>query len=306
MCRVPTMYPSSRSSFSRTSSTSMSSRPMRSSSSSILTACRDSEGSASVTKPLSSKSPTERRPAAARAASSSVDAWMTTGSFAVRTNADLVENLEPESGTLNAPCTWPATKSGVRRTSRTVAPSVDAAGSSGGCFATNGPRLSSTIRSMFGGRGQVGAGCVADQQRVAGDQEPRLVATRAVEDLEAAVLRPVAGRVDDADRRVAEGELLSVLERVEVVCRLGRRVDGDGRAVLQREPAVPGDVVGVRVRLEDANDVRPARLRLVEVLLDRVGGIDDHRLPGGLIADQVGRAAEIVVDELAKEHWKRA
>ena len=40
----------------------------------------------------------------------------------------------------------------------------------------------------------------------------------------------------------------------------------------------------------------------VEVLLDRVRGIDDHGLTRGLVADQVGRAAEIVVDELPKLH----
>ena len=82
------------------------------------------------------------------------------------------------------------------------------------------------------------------------------------------------------------------------------RVDVDGHAVLEREPAVPGDVVGVRVRLEHARDPDVPFLRLGEVGLDRVRGIDDHGLTRGLVADQVGRAAEIVVDELAKLHDK--
>ena len=46
-------------------------------------------------------------------------------------------------------------------------------------------------------------------------------------------------------------------------------------------------------------------LRPPEVGLDRVRGIDDHGLTRGLVADQVGRAAEIVVDELAKLHGRR-
>ena len=45
-------------------------------------------------------------------------------------------------------------------------------------------------------------------------------------------------------------------------------------------------------------------LGLGEVLLDRVRGVDDHGLARGLVADQVGRAAEIVVDELPKLHGK--
>ena len=40
-----------------------------------------------------------------------------------------------------------------------------------------------------------------------------------------------------------------------------------------------------------------------QVGLDCVGGVDDHRFAGHLVADQVGRAAEIVVYELLKDHF---
>ena len=83
-------------------------------------------------------------------------------------------------------------------------------------------------------------------------------------------------------------------------------MDVHRQAVLEREAAVTRDVVGVRVRLEHARDPHVALLGLLEVLLDRVRGIDDHGLTRGLVADQVGRAAEIVVDELPKLHEKRA
>ncbi len=59
------------------------------------------------------------------------------------------------------------------------------------------------------------------------------------------MLRPVPGRVDDADDDRAGAELLPVGERLERVLRLRRRVDRDRDAVLEREPAVPGNVVGV-------------------------------------------------------------
>ena len=45
---------------------------------------------------------------------------------------------------------------------------------------------------------EIGPGCVADEERVAREHEPRLVAARAVDDGEAAVLRAVTGRVDHA------------------------------------------------------------------------------------------------------------
>ncbi|MDX6507943.1 MAG: hypothetical protein QOG06_2587 [Gaiellaceae bacterium] len=141
---------------------------------------------------------------------------------------------------------------------------------------------------------EVGSRRVADQQRVAGEQVTL--------DEEAAVLGPVAGGVQDADRDRAEAQLVAVGERLVGELRLGQRVDGDGKVVLEREPAVAGDVVGVRVRLENANDAYAAALGLRELGLDCVGGIDDHGLAGCLVADQVGRTAEVVVHELAKEH----
>ena len=72
---------------------------------------------------------------------------------------------------------------------------------------------------------EVGPRGVADQQRVAGDHEPRLVAARAVDHLEAAVLGPVAGRVHDADDDVAQRDLLAVVERLVRVLGLGRGMD---------------------------------------------------------------------------------
>ena len=80
---------------------------------------------------------------------------------------------------------------------------------------------------------------------------------------------------------------------------------GDRQVVLERQAAVARDVVGMGVRLEDAHEARLLLLRLAEVLLDCVGRVDDDRRPRGLVADQVGRAAEIVVDELAEEHETR-
>ena len=58
----------------------------------------------------------------------------------------------------------------------------------------------------------------------------------------------------------------------------------------------------MRVRLEDPGDSQPAGIGLLEERLDRIGGIDEYSLARALVADQVGRTAEVVVDELAQHH----
>lgn len=75
-----------------------------------------------------------------------------------------------------------------------------------------------------------------------------------------------------------------------------------GEALLEREPPVARDMVGVRVRLEDARQTNRPPLGLVQVLLDRKCGVDDDRDALVLVADEVGRTPEIVVHELREEH----
>ena len=56
-------------------------------------------------------------------------------------------------------------------------------------------------------------------------------------------------------------------------------MDVNPAAVVEREASVAGEMVGVRVRLEHADEPHVLARRLVEVLLDRVGRVDDHRCP---------------------------
>jgi predicted DNA-binding protein with PD1-like motif len=65
-------------------------------------------------------------------------------------------------------------------------------------------------------------------------------------------------------------------------------------------------MVGVGVRLEDACEPQASPLGLVHVLLDRVRGVDDDRLGGPLVTDQIRTTAEVVVHELPKDHLKDA
>ncbi len=152
---------------------------------------------------------------------------------------------------------------------------------------------------------EVGPGGVSDEQRVAGEHEPGLRGPRAVDDCEAAVLRPVAGRVDAPEHDLAERDLVAVLQRVVRILGLCGGMDADGKAVLEREPAVTRDVVGVRVGLDRANEANSASLGFLEVLLDRERRVDDDCLARALVADQVRSAPESVVDELREDHSAR-
>ena len=63
-----------------------------------------------------------------------------------------------------------------------------------------------------------------------------------------------------------------------------------------------GEVVGVRVRLDHADDAHVAPLGLLEVLLDRERRVDDDGGSASRVADEIGGAPERVVDELREDH----
>ena len=87
-------------------------------------------------------------------ASSGDDACTTTGPAAAGTTKPaFVAKLGPDTGTLSAPAMCPTKKLSDGRTSRTVASPGSDSSTSGAGAPRNGPRFSSTIRSMFGGRG---------------------------------------------------------------------------------------------------------------------------------------------------------
>src|ERR671922_1715881 len=97
---------------------------------------------------------------------------------------------------------------------------------------------------------EVRARCVADEERVAGEDDPGIGTARAIADSEAAVLRPVTGRVDAAKDDVPELDLRAVVEWVARELRRRGRVDAHRNLVLERETAVPGEMVCVRVGLD--------------------------------------------------------
>jgi len=150
--------------------------------------------------------------------------------------------------------------------------------------------------------GQVGPRDVADEQRVAGQHGPGLLAPTGVDEGERGVLGPVAGRVQDPHRQRAELELVAVVERLVLVGRAGLAVDVDGRPGGGGEATVARDMVGVVVGLEDVLDAHAHVAREFKVVVDLEARVDDGGHARLLVADQVGGAAQVVVSDLAEDH----
>ena len=110
--------------------------------------------------------------------------------------------------------------------------------------------------------------------------------------------------MDAAQNDVPEDDLLAVLQRVVRIRGVSGGMDAHRGRVLEREPPVPGEVIGMRVRLDRADDADLAPLGLLEVLLDRERRVDDDRLARPRIADEVGSTPERIVDELREDHGR--
>ena len=72
--------------------------------------------------------------------------------------------------------------------------------------------------------------------------------------------------------------------------------------MLERKPPVPGEVVGMRVRLDRPDDPDVAPRRFGQHRLDRERRVDDRGDACFLVADQIRRTTEVVVNELLEQH----
>ena len=106
---------------------------------------------------------------------------------------------------------------------------------------------------------------VTDEQGVASEDAPRLVLGTFVHD-EGDRLGRVTRRGPDLDDDIAERQRLTVGERLDREVGQSPFPVGDGRAGGGGELQVPGDEVGVEVRLEDPFDPQPVLLGVGEVL----------------------------------------
>jgi hypothetical protein len=114
------------------------------------------------------------------------------------------------------------------------------------------------------------------------------------------VLGPVSRRCERRDPHVADADRGPVRHRLVLEPDPGLRRHVDRRAGRLLQAALPGDVVGVVVGLEDVRDLEAVFVGELEVLLDVPLGVDHRRLSS--VGDHVRGAAEVFVQDLAEEH----
>ena len=123
---------------------------------------------------------------------------------------------------------------------------------------------------------------------------------------EGGVLGAVAGGVDRLDvGALAERQRPAVGEGLVGVLGFGELVDVDRRPGRARQAAVAGDVVGMVVGLQHVLDADAVQAGEVQVGVDVPLRVDHRGDARSGVADQVGGAAEVLVDYLAEEHWLR-
>ncbi len=166
-------------------------------------------------------------------------------------------------------------------------------------------RRSDTKRSagsLLRADGEIGPRGIADEERVAGEHEPRLVAARAVDHRE----RVCSGRWPGVwiARSTTSPSAISAPSSSgsKLVLRLRGRVDRDRQPCSSASrpwPETWSACVCVSIVRDDPH---PARRGLRQHALDRVGRVDDRCDARVLVADQVRRTAEVVVNELLEQH----
>ena len=152
---------------------------------------------------------------------------------------------------------------------------------------------------------EIGPRDVADEQRVAGQHRPGIACASGIAQHERGVLGAVAGRMHRLDLQVAHAKPPAVGERLVRVLGPGELVDVDRRSGGPGQAAVSGDVVRVVVGLEHVLDPNPVEAAQPQVRVDVPLGIDDRGDARALVADQIGAASEVLVDDLAKQHQTR-
>lgn len=150
---------------------------------------------------------------------------------------------------------------------------------------------------------EVGPGHVVHQECPAGEEDGGLVAHRTVADEEADVLGRVTGSVEDLERDLPHLEHLAVRERtVGVAVRSGARRQRLDARNTGDQLADPRQVVVVPMRVEHVGDPHPPVAGFVQVRGDVSPWVEDERLTGPLVADEVRRVAEALEVELPQMH----
>jgi hypothetical protein len=157
------------------------------------------------------------------------------------------------------------------------------------------------LAARVAGDVQVGSADVADQERVAAEDKPRLLCpTPPIGDRVCVMRGRVPRRRDRGNERVPELDHIAVgqCNVLELDSGTGRQVSGRARA--RDELGQAGHVVRLHVRLEDRHDRRAQRGRVGKVAVDELGvRVDDRELGVRPATEQVAGARRCVVQKRA-------
>src|SRR5579859_873639 len=158
------------------------------------------------------------------------------------------------------------------------------------------------VDALPGADGKLGAAEVSHHQRVAGEDEPWLVAARVVGHQETDVFRRMTRRVPHARGDVSERQHVAILR-----CRERKRdIRVRGQDILRTgrlgELARRGEMIGVDVGVDHIVDAHARPLGRLDVGLDVADGIDHGGRRLASTAEKVGDADRLEVQKLAYDH----
>ena len=149
-------------------------------------------------------------------------------------------------------------------------------------------------------REEIGPPDIAHEERATAEEPHRLGPARGIGDHIAAVLRRVAGSLDEPHREVVDlkGVTLGERDMVEPAVARAGRVDRGARAF--REVQMPGGEIHVKMGLQDVGDPHAEVLGGVQVDYDMASRIHDCTLAGR--PQQIGAVGDSPHEELSHKH----
>src|ERR1700674_3304378 len=149
---------------------------------------------------------------------------------------------------------------------------------------------------------QIRTARIPDEQRVAGQDEPRFVASCPVDHREADAVGRVTRRMEHAYRDVAEVEHYSVFYSPKSEQRRRALVEAVLGSQRRRERTTSGNVVSVHVGVDHVENLEPERLGDRTIGVEVSARVNDGADAATPSAEDVGRARLILMQYLPKEH----
>jgi hypothetical protein len=138
----------------------------------------------------------------------------------------------------------------------------------------------------------------------AGEEEGRLLTSRAIRHEQTDVFGRVARRVERLDEHLAHLDPIPVPEGARRVGELGPGAGQQLDLAPHRQLADAGDIVVVLMGVDRVGDPEPMPARRLKIHLHVAPDVQHQRLACLLRAEEVGRVTEALEDELLEDHGR--